>query len=81
VFFPLGQLEAGDDVFITRADGSVAHFQVVTSERYEQVAFPTAKVYGDINHAGLRLITCTGVFVHGEQRYTQNLVVYAKLVE
>ena len=81
VFFSLGQLSEGDDIFITRADGSTAHFQVVTLERYEQVAFPTAKVYGDINYAGLRLITCTGTYEKGKQRYTQNLVVYAKLVE
>jgi len=81
VFFPLGQLEAGDDIIIDRADGSVAHFKVEKLERYEQVAFPTAKVYGDIDHAGLRLITCSGTFKKGEQRYTHNLVVYAKLVE
>lgn len=81
VFFPLGQLEAGDDIFIDRADGSVAHFIVERLERYEQIAFPTAKVYGDIDHAGLRLITCSGTFIKGEQRYTHNLVVYAKLVE
>ena len=81
VFFPLGQLEAGNDIFIDRADGSVAHFIVEKIERYEQVAFPTAKVYGDIDHAGLRLITCSGTFKKGEQRYTHNLVVYAKLVE
>ena len=81
VFFPLGQLEAGNDIFIDRADGSVAHFIVEKIERYEQVAFPTAKVYGNIDHAELRLITCSGTFKKGEQRYTHNLVVYAKLVE
>ena len=81
VFFPLGQLEAGDDIFIDRADGSVAHFIVERLERYEQIAFPTAKVYGNIDYAGLRLITCSGTFIKGEQRYTHNLVVYAKLVE
>ena len=81
VFFSLGQLEAGDDVFVDRADGSTAHFKVEKLERYEQIAFPTAKVYGNIDHAGLRLITCSGIFKKGEQRYTHNLVVYAKLVE
>ena len=81
VFFSLGQLEAGDDIYIDRADGSVAHFIVERLERYEQIAFPTAKVYGDIDHAGLRLITCSGTFIKGEQRYTHNLVVYAKLME
>ena len=81
VFFSLGQLREGDDIFISRSDGSTAHFQIVMLERYEQEVFPTAKVYGDINYAGLRLITCTGTFERWKQRYTQNLVVYAKLVE
>lgn len=81
VFFSLGQLEIGDDIYINRSDGSTAHFVVSELERNEQTAFPTAKVYGDLNFAGLRLITCTGTFEKGEQRYTHNLIIYAKLVE
>ncbi len=81
VFFSLGQLEVGDDIFVTRADASIAHFKVSEMERNLQSAFPTAKVYGDINHAGLRLVTCSGSFDKGQQRYSHNLVVYAKLVE
>lgn len=80
VFFYLGQLEPGDDVFIDRADGSTAHFKVESLERPKQAEFPTERVYGDIDHAGLRIITCTGIYVRGNQRYTHNLVVYAKLV-
>lgn len=79
VFFSLGQLEVGDDIYITRSDGSTAHFIVSELERNEQVAFPTTKVYSDLNYAGLRLITCTGTFERGEQRYSHNLIVYAKL--
>jgi sortase (surface protein transpeptidase) len=81
VFFSLGQLEVGDDIFVTREDGSKAHFVVSELERNQQSEFPTVKVYGDLNYAGLRLITCSGTFVKGEQRYTHNLIVYAKLVE
>jgi sortase (surface protein transpeptidase) len=81
VFFSLGQLESGDDIFVSRSDGSVAHFNVTEVERNFQSAFPTAKVYGDINHAGLRLVTCSGSFDKRQQRYSHNLVVYAKLVE
>ena len=80
VFFYLGQLEPGDDVFVDRADGSTAHFKVESLERPRQAEFPTARVYGDIDHAGLRLITCSGIYVKGNQRYTHNLVVYARLV-
>ncbi len=80
VFFYLGQLEPGDDVYVDRADGSTAHFKVESLERPRQAEFPTARVYGDIDHAGLRLITCSGIYVKGNQRYTHNLVVYARLV-
>lgn len=81
VFFSLGQLEIGDDIFIYRSDSSVAHFKVDFLERYEQKEFPTEKIYGNINHAGLRLVTCSGIYLRGQQRYTHNLVVYARLVE
>jgi len=80
VFFYLGQLEPGDDVFVDRADGSTAHFKVESLERPRQSEFPTERVYGNIDHAGLRLITCSGIYVKGNQRYTHNLVVYARLV-
>lgn len=80
VFFYLGQLEPGDDIFVDREDGTTAHFKVESLERPRQAEFPTARVYGNIDHAGLRLITCSGLYVKGKQRYTHNLVVYARLV-
>ena len=80
VFFSLGQLSPGDDIFIDREDGSSVHFVVTRLEQVEQDTFPTAQVYGDIDYAGLRLITCSGTFIRGEQRYTHNLIVFAELV-
>lgn len=79
VFYSLGQLAAGDSVFIEREDGSTVEFLVTRAERYDQDGFPRAEVYGDLDHAGLRLITCSGVYDRGKQRYTHNLVVYAEL--
>ncbi len=81
VFFSLGQVDEGDDIFVDRADGLVAHFKVERLERVKQSEFPTEAVYGNINYAGLRLITCSGVYSKGTQRYSHNLVVYARLVE
>jgi sortase (surface protein transpeptidase) len=81
VFYRLGSLKPGDEITVDRADGTTAKFEVTTLERHEQSGFPTELVYGDIDHAGLRLITCSGVFVRGEQRYTHNLIVFARLVE
>lgn len=81
VFFSLGQVKVGDAIYVDREDGTVAEFAVTLLERYDQAAFQTNKVYGNIDHAGLRLITCSGTFLRGKQRYTHNLVVYARLVE
>jgi sortase (surface protein transpeptidase) len=81
VFFYLGQLKPGDFIYVDREDGTTAQFEVTELERPKQSAFPTARVYGDIDHAGLRLITCSGTYVRGNQRYTHNLIVYAKLVQ
>ena len=79
VFFSLGQLKEGDEINIERADGTVATFAVTEMERNEQSNFPTQKVYGNLNYAGLRLITCTGIYSHDQKRYSHNLIVYAKL--
>jgi sortase (surface protein transpeptidase) len=80
VLFRLGQLEVGDEIMIDREDGTTATFAVESLERHEQAGFPTVKVYSDLPYAGLRLITCTGVYDHGSLRYSHNLIVFAKLV-
>lgn len=79
VFWSIGKLTIGDEIMVTREDGSVATFVVEGLERYPQANFPTEKVYGNISYAGLRLITCSGTYNKGAKRYTHNLVVYAKL--
>ena len=79
VFYNLGTLEAGDEISVTRADGTIAVFVVEYLKRYDQEEFPTALVYGPIDYAGLRLITCSGWFDKAAQKYSHNLVVYAKL--
>jgi len=79
VFYHLGQLEKGDEVEVTRADGTVATFVVTDMERKPQDNFPTERVYGPIDYAGLRLVTCTGIYDHGILRYSHNLIVYAEL--
>ncbi|MEK7638680.1 MAG: class F sortase [Patescibacteria group bacterium] len=80
VFYSLGQLTEGDEVFITLSGGREARFVVEKSEVYPQSAFPTAEVYGDIEYAGLRLITCSGQYSRSADRYSHNRVVYARLV-
>jgi sortase (surface protein transpeptidase) len=79
IFYHLGGLETGDEIEITREDGTVVTFVVTDMERKLQSEFPTEKVYGPIPYAGLRLITCTGTYNHGTLRYSHNLIVYAEL--
>lgn len=79
VLYSLGQLEVGDEIFIDRADNTTAIFTVTKLERIAQREFPTARVYGDIDHAGLRIVTCSGWFDREAQEYSHNLIVYAEL--
>jgi hypothetical protein len=80
IFYRLGTLRPGDTVRVTRADNTVAVFLVDSVEKYAKATFPTLKVFGDTNHAGLRLITCGGMFNRSKGGYQANIVVYAHLV-
>ena len=81
IFYDLNKLQPGDKTVIERSDGKTSTFAVESSEIYSQNNFPSEKVYGDISHAGLRLITCTGKFNRLIGRYSHNLVVYAELTK
>ena len=78
-FQRLTDLKAGDSINVDRQDGSMAMFEVVTVKRYAKNKFPTNAVYGAINRAGLRLITCGGNFDETAGHYEDNIVVYADL--
>ena len=80
VFHRLVELEPGDEVEVNRDDGTTALFVVTRSEQYDKDAFPTEAVYGDIDHAGLRLITCGGDVDPATRSHEENTVVYAELV-
>ena len=80
VFLRLGSMRPHDTVRITRADGSVAVFTVDDVRRYPKNAFPTQLVYGNTDHAALRLITCDGPIDHSSGHYLDNIVVSASLV-
>ncbi len=81
VFFRLGELKPGDAVLVERADGSTARFTVDEVKRYPKEKFPTDLVYGDIDHAGLRILTCGGAFDDSTGHYLDNIVVFASLDE
>lgn len=80
VFYRLDDMSVGDSVVITDSAGEQVTFAVTSVEQYPKDAFPTEAVYGDIDHAGLRLITCGGQFDSGAASYDDNIVVYAARV-
>ncbi|WP_217168113.1 class F sortase [Streptomyces sp. AC512_CC834] len=81
VFYRLGELAPGDTVSVDREDGRTATFTVDRVEQYPKDEFPTVEVYRDLDHAGLRLITCAGDYSTAEHRYADNIVVYATLTD
>jgi len=79
VFFRLGSLRPGDQVSIARKDGKTAVFTVSRVAKFSRTHFPTQAVYGPIDHAGLRLITCGGTYDAANHKYLSNVVVFARL--
>jgi sortase (surface protein transpeptidase) len=79
VFFRLGELRRGDAIDVTRTDGSTVTFAVDDVRRFHKADFPTQLVYGNTDHAALRLITCGGPFDRTTGHYLDNIVVTASL--
>lgn len=80
VFFRLAEMRRGDVVEVGRKDRRVAVFEVTRVSRHAKSQFPTRDVFGGVDHAGLRLITCGGEFDRSSNRYSDNVVVFATLV-
>jgi sortase (surface protein transpeptidase) len=81
VFRRLSTMQGGDRVAVTRKDGTTAIFTVTRVKQHSKSQFPTEAVYGEIAHAGLRLITCGGSYDAARRKYLDNVVVFAKLKE
>jgi sortase (surface protein transpeptidase) len=79
VFYRLNELAPGDEITVDRADGSVANFKVIAMKQVSQANFPTGDIYGNINYAGLRVITCGGTFDSATGHYSDNTVAFAAL--
>lgn len=81
VFFRLRLLRPGARVYVRRADGSLAVFEVTAVHSYLKTRFPTMAVYGPVPAAELRLVTCGGTFDYATGHYLSNVIVYADLVQ
>ncbi|MFG3101129.1 class F sortase [Streptomyces sp. NPDC048182] len=79
VFFDLARLRPGQRIDVDRADGTRAAFTVTRTDQYPKDHFPSLEVYGNTDHAELRLITCGGAYSDADHHYSDNVVVYARL--
>ncbi|MFD0854296.1 class F sortase, partial [Actinomadura adrarensis] len=82
VFYRLKDLKAGDQIQVTRKDGTTATFAVTALQDVDKNAFPHKKVFGEtLDYSSLRLVTCGGAFDASTGHYKNNLIVYAKLIQ
>ncbi|WP_020422820.1 class F sortase [Amycolatopsis sp. ATCC 39116] len=79
IFHRLKELVPGDEVVVSRKDGSTVTFAVTRVEQIDKDEFPTEAVYGDTAGPELRLITCGGSFDRAARSYRDNIIVYAAL--
>ncbi|OXM72371.1 MULTISPECIES: class F sortase [Amycolatopsis] len=79
IFHRLKELAPGDEVAVSRKDGSVVRFAVSRVEQIDKDEFPTEAVYGDTAGPELRLITCGGSFDRAAHSYRDNIIVFAVL--
>ncbi|UOZ06053.1 class F sortase [Amycolatopsis sp. WQ 127309] len=79
VFYRLSKLTPGAEIHIRRSDGRTATFTVDALRQYPKSRFPAEDVYGAVEYAGLRLVTCGGDFDRAARSYLDNIVAYAHL--
>jgi sortase (surface protein transpeptidase) len=77
VFYRLRELRRGDQITVTRADGSTVRFVVQRTEQTLKRRFPTDDVYYPTLRPGLRLVTCGGEFDSGTGHYRSSIIVFA----
>jgi sortase (surface protein transpeptidase) len=81
VFHDLPRLKPGERIEVLRSDNTVAIFEVNSVEHFDKGRLPAQRVYGDFSRPSLRLMTCGGRWVGGRTGYSDNIVVFASLVD
>lgn len=79
VFEHLSDLDVGDDIFVTRADGKEVHFVVAGTRAYPYDDAPAEVIFNPAGTPRLNLITCEGKWISETKTYDQRLVVFTKL--
>jgi hypothetical protein len=81
VFYKIKNLKKGNLIKVLRSDGKQITYSVTRVLTVDKLKFPTELVYGDIDHVGLRLITCGGRFDSKLKRHINNIIVFARAVQ
>jgi hypothetical protein len=80
-FWTLPDVQPGQEIVVTRADGRRILFTVDRVEQHRKDGFPTAEVYGPVPETALRLITCGGPFEPAlGDHYRDNVIVFAHMI-
>jgi LPXTG-site transpeptidase (sortase) family protein len=79
VFKHLGELKAGDDIYVDTASSTALHFKVAEVASYLADDVPLERLFKANDAARLNLITCDGTWEAGKKEYDHRLVVYAVL--
>jgi len=80
VFYKLGTLEIGDDVYVTTKDGTKVHFKVTEMHTYDVTSAPLDEIFNDETGTYVKLITCSRSWNGTEFAYNKRLVVTAERV-
>jgi hypothetical protein len=78
-FWSLGELRAGDVIYVTMGDGRQMQFAVTRVARYQRGSVPLVNVFGPSHQAHLNLITCAGPYLGRDGGYRDRLVVFTAL--
>lgn len=79
IFYRLKELVPGEEISVSRQDGSTVRFAVTKVDQVSKSTFSSDDVYGDTADPELRLITCGGSFDRAAHSYRDNIIVYAVL--
>lgn len=76
-FFRLRELDRGDTLTVTGADGKQRRYRVVAREEYAKTKIPLDRYFARDGDPRLTLITCGGPFDPKTRHYRDNIVVTA----
>lgn len=80
VFWDLDKLENGDLVHVVNSNGKKLSYVVTKKQVYDYRAQAAETVFGSQGASKLKLITCDGNYLDGQETYQNRYVVTARLV-